>query len=61
MENNIWEKYSMTEEEWEALSESDREKITGQDWHKAPCSVCGKDVLLSGKVRKSMVFCMEHR
>lgn len=54
----VWEQYNMTKEEWNNTSEEDREKLTGQDWHTEPCSVCGKPTLVMGEVYK--VLCMEH-
>lgn len=53
---NEWEKYGMTQADWEQLSDEDREKLTGQKWQTGHCAICGKPVMvLAGSTDKGEV------
>lgn len=55
----MWEKFGLTEEEWNSLEEGDREKLTGQDWQTVPCRICGKPTLvLASDARPTCAECI---
>lgn len=56
---NEWDRYGMTQEDWENLSEEDREKLTGQEWVTKHCDICGKAVAVLS-THEGPTWCLEH-
>lgn len=55
----VWEQYGLTEGEWSALSEQDKEKLTGLNWTSKPCKICGKAVSVLDS-HEGDTWCLEH-
>lgn len=53
------ENLGLSQEEWDALSITDRNRLTGENWQTKPCQVCGKLVAVMGDV--DPVLCLEHQ